>query len=117
MQNILKVEERWNGCRGPRLGGINMKKLQSLRLILLYVTLLALLCGANAAWAQDVTATITGTITDPAGAPVVGAAVTAHDTERGTNWSSVTNDSGVYNIIRVPIGNYELKVENKGFQT
>ncbi len=94
-----------------------MKKLQSVGLLLLCVTLFALLCGANAAWAQDVTATITGTITDPAGAPVVGATVTAHDTERGTNWTSITNESGIYNILRIPVGTYELKIENKGFQT
>jgi hypothetical protein len=96
---------------------MNMKKLQSVGLILLCVTLLALLSGANAAWAQDVTATITGTITDPSGAPVVGAAVTAHDADRGTNWSSVTNQDGIYNIIRIPVGTYDLKVEMKGFET
>ncbi len=99
------------------LGGLNMKKLQFVGLSLLCVTLLALLCGANAAWAQDVTATITGTITDPSGAPIAGATVTAHDTARGTSWSSVTNTDGIYNIIRVPIGNYDLKVEAKGFET
>ena len=88
-----------------------MRKLQSVGLSVLCVMLLALLCGANAAWAQDVTATITGTITDPSGAPIVGATVTAHDTDRGTAWTSVTNEAGIYNIIRVPIGNYDLKVE------
>ncbi|HEY6389188.1 MAG TPA: carboxypeptidase-like regulatory domain-containing protein, partial [Candidatus Acidoferrum sp.] len=94
-----------------------MKKLQSLGLFLLCVTLLALLSGSHAAWAQDVTATITGTITDPSGGPIVGATVTAHDTDRGTNWTSVTNEAGLYNIIHIPIGNYNLKVEAKGFQT
>jgi hypothetical protein len=94
-----------------------MRKLQSLGLSILCVTLLALLCGANAAWAQDVTATITGTITDPSGATIVGATVTAHDTDRGTAWTSVTNEAGIYNIIRVPVGNYDLKVEANGFQT
>jgi type 1 fimbria pilin len=94
-----------------------MKKLQSIGLLLLCVALLALLSGAKAAWAQDVTATITGTITDPSGAPIVGATITAHDADRGTNWSSVTNQDGIYNIIRIPIGNYDLKVEAKGFQT
>jgi hypothetical protein len=94
-----------------------MRKLQSVGLSILCVMLLALLCGANAAWAQDVTATITGTITDPSGAPIVGATVTAHDTDRGTAWTSVTNEAGIYNIIRVPVGNYDLKVEANGFQT
>jgi len=94
-----------------------MKKLESVGLGLLCMALLSLLCGANATWAQDVTATITGTITDPSGAPIAGATVTAHDTARGTTWSSVTNEDGIYNIIRLPVGNYDLKVESKGFQT
>lgn len=94
-----------------------MKKLQSWGLGLVHFALVALLFGAHAARGQDVTATITGTVTDPAGAPIVGAKVTAHDTDRGTNWSSVTNESGIYNIIRIPVGNYDLKIENQGFQT
>lgn len=94
-----------------------MKKVQGLGLGILALMLMALLGSANAAWAQDVTATITGTVTDPSGAPIVGATVTAHDTERGTNWSSVTNEVGLYNIIRVPVGSYDLKVEAKGFET
>jgi hypothetical protein len=96
---------------------MNMKKLQFVGLRVLCVMLFALLCGANAAWAQDVTATITGTITDPSGAPIIGATVTAHDADRGTAWTSVTNESGIYNIIRIPVGSYDLKVEAKGFQT
>jgi Carboxypeptidase regulatory-like domain/TonB dependent receptor len=92
-----------------------MRKMWSLGMLV--VALVALLCTANVAWGQDVTATITGTITDPSGAPVVGATVTAHDTERGTNWTSLTNESGVYNLIRIPVGTYDLKVEQKGFQT
>src|SRR5580693_9279048 len=94
-----------------------MKKLQSVGLIALCFALLALLCGVHAASAQDVTATITGTITDPSGAPIVGATVIAHDSDRGTNWSSVTNPDGIYNIIRIPVGSYDLKVEAKGFET
>ena len=38
-----------------------------------------------------------GTVTDPSGAPIKGAAVTAIDMERGTVWTAQTNDSGAYN--------------------
>src|SRR6266849_8649446 len=93
-----------------------MKKLQTLGLGLFLMTLVALLCSANAAWGQDVTATITGTVTDPSGAPIVGATVTAHDTQRGTAWTSITNSVGLYNILRIPVGTYDLTVEGKGFQ-
>jgi hypothetical protein len=93
-----------------------MKKLQYVGLVFLSLTLVGLLCAAKTARAQDVTATITGTVTDPTGAPVAGATVTAHDTERGTMWTSVTNEAGIYNLIRIPVGTYDLKVEQKGFQ-
>src|SRR5580693_246681 len=117
MQKISTVEERRNGGRGPRLGGINMKKLQSVGLTILCVTLLALLCGASAAWAQDVTATITGTVTDPSGGAVVGANVTAKSVERGVTYTAVTNEAGLYRILQLPVGNYELRLEKPGFQT
>ncbi len=94
-----------------------MRKMRSLWLGLVFVALVALLCGANAAWGQDVTATITGTITDASGAPLAGASVTAKDMDRGTVWPTTTNTEGIYNILRIPVGSYSLRVEAKGFQT
>ncbi|MGH9831108.1 MAG: carboxypeptidase regulatory-like domain-containing protein, partial [Blastocatellia bacterium] len=67
-------------------------------------------------WGQATTATITGIITDPSGAPIVGATVTAIDQERGTTFSGPTNGSGIYNLQRLPAGNYTLSVEATGFQ-
>src|SRR5580704_3163795 len=116
MQKISTVEERRNGGRGPRLGGINMKKLQCVGLTVLCVTLLALLCGASAAWAQDVTATISGTVSDPSNAAVVGATATAKSVERGVTYTAVTNEAGLYRISQLPVGSYELRVEKQGFQ-
>jgi len=77
----------------------------------------ALLLAPHAALAQEVTAAIMGTVTDPSGAPVTGANVTAHDTARGTLRTAVTNDSGIYEFPRVPVGEYDLKIEKGGFQT
>jgi Carboxypeptidase regulatory-like domain len=94
---------------------MNMKKLQSLGLVILCMTLLALLCGAHAAWAQDVTASIAGTVTDPSGAAVLGASITAKSVERGRTYTAVTNDSGIYRLAQLPVGSYELKVEKAGF--
>jgi len=94
-----------------------MKKLQSFFGGLAGITLLLLTCGASSAWAQDVTATITGTVTDPSGAAVVGATITAKSVERGTSFRAVSNDSGIYRITQLPVGNYDLRVEQTGFQT
>jgi hypothetical protein len=94
-----------------------MRKMQSLGLGLVVMALVALLCGANAVWGQDVTATITGTVTDPSGAALAGAIVTAKETDRGTIWTAQTNEAGIFSLLRIPIGTYELKAEIKGFKT
>ena len=72
---------------------------------------------AISAWGQQVTAAFTGKVTDPTGAAVVGAKVSAIDADRGTPWTTTTNAEGVFNIPRVPIGTYNVKVEKEGFQT
>ena len=92
-----------------------MKKLQSVGMAFLCMTLLALLCGAKAAWAQEVTATVTGTVTDASGAAIVGATVTVKSVERGVTYTAVTNQDGLYRVSPLPVGNYELKVEKTGF--
>ena len=72
---------------------------------------------AISAWGQQVTAAFTGKVTDPTGAAVVGAKVSAIDADRGTPWTTTTNAEGIFNIPRVPIGTYNVKVEKEGFQT
>jgi len=79
--------------------------------------LAALLVGANVARGQEVTATITGTVTDSTGAAVVGATVTAKSVERGITYTATSNESGIYRISQLPVGNYDLKFEKQGFQT
>ena len=69
------------------------------------------------AYGQQVSAAIQGQVTDPSGAPVVSATVTAKDLDRGTVFTSQTNSEGLYNLPRVPIGRYEVKAESKGFST
>jgi len=87
----------------------------SLALVLVSLTSVLLLCGASSAFAQEVTASITGTVTDQSGAAVPGATVTAKSVERGLVYTSVTNDSGLYRVAQLPVGTYEVKVEKPGF--
>jgi hypothetical protein len=68
-------------------------------------------------WGQEVTASITGTITDPVGAVLPGATVTATSQERGQIYTTLTNDSGLYRIAQLPVGSYALKVEKAGFDS
>jgi Carboxypeptidase regulatory-like domain len=87
----------------------------SLALFLVSLTPVLLLCGASSAFAQEVTASITGTVTDQSGAAVPGATVTAKSVERGLVYTAVTNDSGLYRVAQLPVGTYEVKVEKPGF--
>ena len=88
------------------------------RALSLFGSLLAILIVlAPAAWSQEVTATIVGTITDPTGAAVSGAMVKATSVERDTIYSAVSNDAGLYRIAELPAGNYTLSVEKSGFAT
>jgi hypothetical protein len=69
------------------------------------------------AFGQTVNGSITGQVTDRSGAVVVGAQVTAENTATAVRTAVKTNASGVYTINFLPIGNYKLTIEAKGFAT
>ncbi len=90
---------------------------QSMRVGFVLLLLVGVLGVLQPAWGQDVTSAIVGTVTDPSGAPIKDANVTVTDTERGTVLTARTSDVGSYNVLRVPLGTYSLKVSAPGFQT
>ncbi len=65
--------------------------------------------------AQQITASIHGTIVDPSGAVVEAATVTAKQVETGLTRSAVTDRSGNYVLLELPVGHYRLEVAAKGF--
>jgi hypothetical protein len=83
------------------------------RLIVIAVTLLGLFLAAPV-FAQD--ASLGGTVTDPSGAVIPGATVTATNASTGVVSTSVTNAAGVYSFPRLLFGSYTVKAEQKGFQ-
>ena len=86
---------------------------------LVRVVLLAAVClaGAGTAWAQAqaTTGVIEGTITDPSGAAVPGASVTARNAGTGLERSTTTDDRGFYRVILLPLGRYTVTVRAQGF--
>jgi hypothetical protein len=62
-------------------------------------------------------ATLKGTITDPAGAVVAGASVTVKSVERGITRIAQTNSEGIYQLLSLPPGAYQLRIEAQGFET
>jgi len=85
--------------------------------IYIFVGLIVSTLFALRANAQTVTGGVTGTITDPSGATIRGAVVTAHDLDTNVSTSTSTNADGVYRIEHLPIGRYEVIANATGFSS
>jgi len=75
-----------------------------------------LLCSA-AALAQTATGTITGTISDPAGAVVANAPLDLKNSETGTIYQTASSSTGNYTFSQLPAATYQLTVNVPGFKT
>ena len=103
-----------NGCRVAGVGRTHFHRALTGSVLILLAALFLL---SSSTWAQEVTASIVGTVVDPNGAAVSGATITAKDLDRGTILTTTTNEEGAFNISAVPVGKYQVKAEAKGFQS
>ncbi len=71
---------------------------------------------AWAAFAQSDRGTITGTITDPAGAVVPAVTIEAKNTSTGSIYQAATTGTGNYTLAQLPVGSYQLSVSVPGFK-
>src|SRR5215831_13286017 len=78
-----------------------------------------LLLTSSTVHAQGVGASggITGTVTDPSGAVITNAAVTATDAEKGIRRATNSDSNGRYEISGLPPATYEVGVTHAGFKT
>jgi hypothetical protein len=67
--------------------------------------------------AQEFRSTLTGQVTDPSGAVIASAAVTAVNNATGVTYAGGTTQAGVYFIPYVLPGTYTVTVKAKGFKT
>jgi hypothetical protein len=67
--------------------------------------------------AQLPTGTILGVVKDSSGAVVPGATVTIQSTETDQTRKAVTDSGGAYRVPALPVGHYDVKVEQTGFKT
>ena len=79
--------------------------------------LLTALCAATAAYSQTVTGTLEGHVTDATGAPVANTQIAAVNKETGLKRTTVTNQEGYYQLTFLPVGEYTVAAELKGFNT
>src|SRR3981189_117970 len=82
------------------------------RIILVFVLLAAVSLSA-----QTFRGTILGTVTDPSGAVIAGAKVTAKNTGTGLERTTETSADGSYSLPELPLGSYSVTIVQQGFQT
>src|ERR1700758_3782046 len=80
------------------------------------------LCGALAIFClrvppalAQVSAILSGTVTDPTSAVVAESAVTAKNIDTGAVRKTVTDGEGHYQFFSLPLGPYEIRVVKPGF--
>src|SRR5487761_1961056 len=84
--------------------------------------LFALVLGFSAGFvrplfAQVAGGTLSGTITDPQGAAVVDATVSARHAATGVSAETTTNSSGAYSLVNLLPASYDVTVTATGFRT
>ena len=77
-------------------------------------SLLLVLWVAQVASAQ-LSANLSGVVTDPSGAVLSHANVTARNVDTGFSRSTVTDQAGRYQLVALPVGRYEVRVKKDGF--
>src|SRR6266852_1912906 len=77
----------------------------------------SLLLSASSALPQSDRGAVAGTILDPSGGYVQGAAVTATGANTGAVYKTISTDTGAYRFADVQVGVYNLTVTAPGFKT
>jgi hypothetical protein len=79
--------------------------------------LLLMLCLGGVCFSQNITATLTGTVTDSSGAAVAGVVVTVHNNDTNTDVRTANTDqAGVYTATDLPVGTYTVTFKASGFK-
>jgi Carboxypeptidase regulatory-like domain len=80
-------------------------------------SILLVFAAAAAVSAQTSGGAIRGTVSDPSGALVPGAAITIEEISTSQNWKLVSSGAGLYNAPDLPVGRYDVTVKAQGFST
>jgi hypothetical protein len=83
---------------------------------LLALGLLCALVAAPPAHADNLYASIRGTVTDPSGAVVPDAKLTATNIATGLSYNATSDKDGLFAFMQLPIGDYSLRGERSGFK-
>lgn len=70
----------------------------------------------QSSFTQEITGNISGTVSDPSGAVIPDANVTATNVRTGGSRVTKTTSAGIFYFNNLPVGDYQLTVENPGFK-
>jgi hypothetical protein len=87
-----------------------------MRKTILQVACLILLTGAVSVFAQSVSGTLSGKITNASGAAVPNAAVTVTNVSNNSSQRALTGPDGAFNVSGLPPGSYRVDVETAGYK-
>ena len=73
------------------------------------------LSAPQAMFGQAVYGSISGNLTDPAGAAVPQARITITDAGKGVTYNTTSNESGNYSQTHLIVGIYEVRIDAAGF--
>ena len=85
--------------------------------ILLFLIAMCTLAIGSSALAQSDTSSLTGTVTDSSGAALPNAKVLVRNNDTHVERTTLSNESGSFNLTNLPPGNYTVRVEATNFQT
>src|SRR5215469_5850692 len=110
MQSAGQLLEPWNPKRrSSNAGGSCRRAFQFLVIAAVFCCLAAQFCMAQ------VSANLSGLITDPSGAALSAATVTAKTLDTSASRTAATDQNGRYKFFALPVGSYEIRVTKEGF--
>ncbi len=87
----------------------------SIRFVFATVGVCLCLAIAQSGFSQTITGTLTGTVTDTTGGVLPNVKVVATSIDTNIEYTTTTNEAGVYNLLFLPVGRYNLTATGAGF--
>ena len=111
---IIRKQRNQKRTELVKLGGV--MRISRLAKCFGFLVFALVLCPAGRLIAGT-TASISGTVTDPSGAVIAGATVTATNLDTAVVTTLTTNSQGFYSFRELPLGRYSVTVTQNGFKS
>ena len=94
---------------------LDLNRLQFVALVALFF-MASMAVFSVPANADNLYASVKGTVSDPTGAVVAGAKITATNTATGVSYNATSDKNGLFNFLQLAIGDYTVRAEQTGFK-